>query len=179
MLAQYVEKLPRHGGDELGDTAVPYQNPFCVGAWMADHMVAFRPRRVGRNPAQHLGLLPPHHIRAAIRTDAAQAGHDGDRRRLALDAEQAGGKITQVRRRVAVGDLHPAESGADHSARQGGQRLGVQRRPDLLPETARGLPRREFGHPEGEVAPFARGPIVRHHPGAEIGRSPVQGEEAG
>jgi hypothetical protein len=144
---------------------------------MADQPLAPEPRRVLGRPAEHVGLLAPHHVRPAVGPLAAQARHDHDRRPLHVDPVQPGLQRSQTDGAVQIGDGLPAQVRADHAAGQGGQVFRPHLRAHGVVETLRRLAGSEFADPQWELLVGLHAAARADAPGAQVRSPPIQGEE--
>jgi hypothetical protein len=86
-------------------------------------------------------------------------------------------EVAEPGRGVEVGDLDHAEGRADHAAHQDRKLLGVEHRTHALLQPALGLAPRQLAHAPGEALLGQHRAVLADNPGAEVGGSPVDGEE--
>ncbi len=177
MAGEHREQLAGHEADEADDPAILDQDPLAVGAGVADHPAPGAAVRIQFQPAEHLGLLAPHHIDGAGEARSAHAGHDPGRSVRVPDKLQTGGERVRIRRTVHVVDRAPANGRADSAAEDRRQPLSPHGRANLPLEHVPGLTRLQSQYA------LVKGPRREHrtvraqHPGPQTRVAPVASQQ--
>jgi hypothetical protein len=121
-----------------------------VGAGQDQQVTPGLQGRVQFEGAEDLGFLAAHHVGAAQRIDAGQAGNDGHWQAVGLKAQHPLAQVGGTGRAGGVGRLFPADPRADHAAQDRAGRTCLAPVADQIQEGL--LRRRRQGADAGTVA---------------------------